>query len=233
MLSLKELLQTIWRRLWVILLTTIVLVGAAVGFSLLQTPSYEASVKILVGQQQSNSSEALGSEIAGLQQLTQTMAEAVKTRPVAETVIRQQKLRISPEDFLDENLSVEQISSTQFIEVSYRAHDPQRAKEIADSIGKVFSEQVSKISPSANAITATVWERAAVPKDPVSPNLLLNGLVALALSLLLGVGLACLLEYLDGSWRSPEQAEQISGVPNFGMIPKFRLMKSKKAADTK
>ena len=119
-LPLRELLQTIWRRLWVILLTSILLVGAAVGFSLLQTPSYEASVKILVGQQQSSSSEALGSEIAGLQQLTQTMAEAVGTRPIAEAVIEQQKLRISPGEFLDGNLNVEQISSTQFIEVSYR-----------------------------------------------------------------------------------------------------------------
>lgn len=232
-LPLGELLQTIWRRLWVILFTSILLVGAAIGFSLLQTPSYEASVKILVGQQQRSSSEALGSEIAGLQQLTQTMAEAVGTRPIAEAVIEQQKLRISPEEFLDENLNVEQISSTQFIEVSYRDRDPKKAKDIANSIGKVFSEQISEISPSANAITATVWEQAAVPEDPVSPNLPLNGLVALAMGLLLGVGLACLLEYLDDSWHSAEEAEKISGVPNFGMIPKFKLIKSKKVAETK
>lgn len=232
-LTLEDIFKLVWRRLWVILLSMILLTGAAVGFSLMQMPSYEASIKILVGQEQGNVSGNLGSEIPGLQQLTQTMAEAVKTRPVAETVIRQQNLRISTEEFLSKKLNVQQISNTQFIEVSYRDPNPERAKEVANTIGEVFSEQVSNISPSANAITATVWERAATPEDPVSPDLLLNGLVALVLGLLLGVGLACLLEYMDDSWRSPEEAEQISGVPNFGIIPKFKLMKSKKTAETK
>jgi succinoglycan biosynthesis transport protein ExoP len=85
----------------------------------------------------------------------------------------------------------------------------------------VFSEQVSEVSPSASAITATVWERAETPEVPVSPNPVRNGFLALVLGLMLGVGLAFLLEYLDDSLRSPEEAEQITGVPTFGIIPEF------------
>jgi uncharacterized protein involved in exopolysaccharide biosynthesis len=44
--------RVIRRRLWVILLTEIVCVALAVGFSLQQQPVYEASIKILVGQDQ-------------------------------------------------------------------------------------------------------------------------------------------------------------------------------------
>ncbi|MCA3748410.1 MAG: capsular biosynthesis protein, partial [Rubrobacter sp.] len=87
----------------------------------------------------------------------------------------------------------------------------------------IFSERVSEVSPGANAITATVWEEAVVPETPVSPDPLLNGLVALALGLLLGLGLAFLLEYLDDSWESPEEVERVSGVPVFGVIPGFRV----------
>jgi capsular polysaccharide biosynthesis protein len=42
------------------------------------------------------------------------MSEAVETRPVAEAVIRELNLGLSPEDFL-KNLSVKQVANTQFI----------------------------------------------------------------------------------------------------------------------
>lgn len=226
-LSLKDLLQVIWRRLWMIGLTITVVVGTTIGYSLTQTPLYEASIKLLVGQAQRDENDQLSSEVQGLQLLTETMAEAVSTRPVAEAVIQELNLRISQEDFLEENLSVEQVGTTTFIEVSYEDPNPERAQQVANTIGEVFSRRVSEVSPSANAITATVWERAAVPDDPVSPNILLNMLVALVTGTMLGVGLAFLLEYLDDSWRSPEEVEQISGVPTFGVIPEFRLPKGK------
>lgn len=163
----------------------------------------------------------------GLQQLTLTVAEAVGTRPVAEGVIEELNLKLTPEEFL-ENLSVAQVSSTQFIQVSYRDPNPERAQRVANTIGEVFSEQVSEVSPSANAITATLWERAVPPESPASPDILLNTLLALVLGLMLGVGLAFLLEYLDDSWRSPEEVEQVSGVPTFGIIPEFKVPKEKK-----
>jgi capsular polysaccharide biosynthesis protein len=99
---------------------------------------------------------------------------------------------------------------------------------VANTTGEVFSEQVSEVSPGANAITATVWERAVIPEEPVSPNPLRDGLLALMLGLMIGTGIAFLLEYLDDSWRSPEEAEQVSGVPTFGMVPAIDVPKDKK-----
>lgn len=228
-LSLGDLFRVIWKRLWVIALIAVLSTGAAVGYSLGQTPIYEASIKILVGQEQSGDAPTsqLGSDVQGLQQLTLTVSEAVGTRPVAEGVIEELNLKLTPEEFL-ENLSVEQVSNTQFIQVSYRDPNPERAQQVANTIGEVFAEQVSEVSPSANAITATLWERAIPPDSPASPDILLNTLLALILGLMLGTGLAFLLEYLDDSWRSPEEVEQVSGVPTFGIIPGFKVPKGKK-----
>jgi capsular polysaccharide biosynthesis protein len=52
-------------------------------------------------------------------------------------------------------------------------------------------------------------------------------LLALVAGGALGVALAFLLEYLDDSWGSPEEAEQISGVPTFGVIPTFKVSKAR------
>jgi capsular exopolysaccharide synthesis family protein len=219
-LSLGSLLRVIRRRLWLILLVAAVLSGTGVGFSLTLTPMYEASITLLVGQERGITETP--NDVIGLQQLTQTMVGGVSSRPVAETVIRQQDLRMTTEEFLDEHLSVEQEPNTQWIQVAYRDASPERAARVANAVGDVFSKQVSEVSPSASAITATVWERAVVPDERVAPNPVRNGLLALVLGLVLGVGLAFLLEYLDDSWNSPEEMEQISGVPTFGSIPAFK-----------
>ena len=230
-LSIKDLLGVLWRRLWAILLVTVVLSGTVVGLDLLRTPTYEATIKVLVGQKQmSEVPGSLAGDVQGLQQLTQTMAEVLPTRPVAEAVISRLDLELSPEELL-ENLSVEQVDATQVIEVSYEDENRERAKQIADTVGTVFSKQVSEVSPSTNAITATVWEEAALPDSPASPNPLRDGLLALILGSMLGLGLAFLLEILDDPWRSPEEVERVSGVPTFSVIPEFRLSKSKKGGN--
>lgn len=226
--SSEALLRVIRKRLWIVLLVVVTFTGTAVGFSLMQTPMYEASIKILIGQKQGSSAPgSLGGDIQGLEQLTLTMAEAVSTRPLAEAVIQQQNLRITPETLLKKNLRVDQIPDTQFIQVHYRDPNPERAQQVANALGEVFTRRVSEVSPSANSITATVWERAVVPNEPVTPDPVRNGLVALVLGLIVGVGLAFLIEYRDDSWRSPEEVEEISGVATFGVIPEFKVTEDK------
>jgi capsular polysaccharide biosynthesis protein len=148
------------------------------------------------------------------------MAEVVHTRTVAEAVIQDLDLHTNPAGLL-ENMSVEQAAETQIIEVSYEDPSPGQAQQVASTIGKVFSQQVSEFSTSANAVSATVVEQAALPENPVSPQPIRNGLLALMAGLVLGLVLAFLLEYRDDSWRSPEEAEQVSGVPTFGVIREF------------
>lgn len=226
--SLVDPIQVIRRRLWVIALVTIVVSAAALGFSLLQQPTYEASVKLLVGQERGGDSGGnLGNEVQGLQQIGETMVEAVGTRPVAQAAIDKLGLTTTPELLL-ENLNAEQVGGSQFIEVSYKDPDPETAQRVANVVGDTFSERVSEVSPSASAITATVWERAVAPDFPVSPDPVRNVLLALVLGLMLGVGLAFLLDHLDDNWRSPEEVEQVSGVPTFGVVPAFKVSKAGK-----
>ena len=228
-LSLGDILRTLRQRLWIIVLSAVAFLGVAMGYSLSQTPMYEASTTLLVGQAlegEASSSNLSGSEIEGLQSLTKTMAIAVNTHRIAEAVIQDLNLSIAPEDFL-KNLRAEQIPETEFIEVTYRDPNPKRVQKITSTIAVVFSTQVSEISPSASAVTATVWEQATVTENPVSPKPMRNGLLGLALGAMLGVIVAFLLENIDDSWRSAEQVEQVTGVPTVGIIPTFAAARSK------
>jgi capsular polysaccharide biosynthesis protein len=220
--SLRVILYIIQKRLYMILIVVVGLTGASVGLSLMQTPTYEASIKILIGQKPGSKTPRISVEEA--QSLTQTMAEAVRSRPLALAAIRQLNLQTDPDQLL-KNLSAEPIGTTQFIEVKYKNTSPRRAQQIANAVGEEFSKKVSDLSANASAVTATVWQPATLPEEPVSPNIPLNIGAALVMAAALGIGLAFLLEHLDDTWRSPEEAEQISGLPTFGVIPQSKASK--------
>ena len=60
---------------------------------------------------------------------------------------------------------------------------------------------------------------ARTPGGPSEPNIPRNLGFALVLGLTSGIGLAFLLEGMDNTVRTPEQAQVISGLPSLGMIP--------------
>jgi capsular polysaccharide biosynthesis protein len=222
--SLRDLIQTLKRRLWLLVLVLLICVGVAVGLSFLVTPKYEATVKLLIAQtEESSVPGGLGSDVQGLQQLTQTVAEGINSGPLAEDVIRQLGLQTTQEALLT-NMEARPIRDTQFVSISYRDTSPEGAQEIADTLGREVAEQTSNVMPSATGITATVWTPAVVPDSPVTPNLMLNFVIGLIVGSMLGVGLIFLVESLDSGWRSLEEAERISGARAFGVIPHFEVV---------
>ena len=226
-LSLKHLFRVLLRRMWVILLSAILLAGLVVAYSLKQTPIYATSIKIVVGQR-ADVDPIVAPPISDLQQWAMTMAEAIDSHRIAEDTIQRYDLPMTP-DALVANLSAESsVEGSQFIEVTYTDPNRARAKEVANAVGTVFSDHIEDLSPNAEGVTATVWEKAAMPVSPISPNPVRNGVLALMVGGIIGVGLVFLLEHLDDRWRSPEEAEQISGVPTFAVIPEFEASTGKK-----
>jgi capsular polysaccharide biosynthesis protein len=198
---LEYLVQAIWRRVWIVVVVATLLSGLAVGYSLVQTPMYAASVEILVGQR---STDELSLAPYDLQQLTQTLVGTIHSRRVAEGVIQELNLQTSPKHLL-QNMTVEQVNATQLIYVEYRDPNPQRAQAVAETVPKVFSKQISEVSPSASSIVTPVWEHATFPENAVTPKPTRNVAIALGVGVMLGIALALLLDYLG--YRRSSSAE--------------------------
>ena len=64
-----------------------------------------------------------------------------------------------------------------------------------------------------------IIDAARVPTAPSEPNVPRNLAFALVLGVISGLGLAFLLENMDNTVRTPEQAQAISCLPSLGMIP--------------
>lgn len=76
------------------------------------------------------------------------------------------------------------------------------------------------VSGAVGTNNISIVDRAITPGAPRSPRLLLNLLLALIAGLGTGVLAALSLDYLDDSFKSPEDVEREIGLPVVGVVPK-------------
>ncbi len=84
------------------------------------------------------------------------------------------------------------------------------------------------VSAGITASNIQIIDQAELPIKPYRPNKQLNLILAVAVGLLLGVGLAFFLEYLDNTVKTPEEVERLIRLPSFGMVPKLSLERKKR-----
>ena len=89
-----------------------------------------------------------------------------------------------------------------------------------------------------NVNTLNVVEQATVPSRPISPNIIMNVLLASAIGLVLAVGGVFIMEYLDDTVNTPDDIDRITKLPVLGTIPNFmgktypeKLITSRELAD--
>lgn len=88
-----------------------------------------------------------------------------------------------------------------------------------------------QVGASLNRGGAQVITPAAVPEEPFEPNPIRNGVLALVIGLLLGLGLAFLREHLDDAIRATSDVERVAqGLAVLGVIPAISGWRDKRTA---
>ena len=226
--SIADTARSARRRMWIVILVPLLTVSAAIGASLLQQPLYDATAKVVVsprGQQ-----DNLSNTISGLQGLAVEMEAAGLNRSMVEKIVNAQggPSAVSEAD-LNDNLTIAQLEETRFLTLTYSDIYRNRAQEVVNNAAEIFAKEAPEASGVADYAAVQVSAYAGVPPAPEDPDLLRNGFGALVIGLMLGIGLAFLLEYIYlRGLHSPEKVEQLSGVPTFGTIPDFKAARAKK-----
>lgn len=73
--------------------------------------------------------------------------------------------------------------------------------------------------------SVTVVEPAAVSSSPVSPKIMVNSIVAAFIGLLIGIGIALLMEYLDDTIKTAQDIAQSLSLPALATIARVRGMR--------
>jgi capsular polysaccharide biosynthesis protein len=226
--SIADTARSARRRLWIVILVPILTVSAALGVSFLQQPVYDASATVVVSPK-GGTQDNFSNTISGLQALAIEMEAAGLNRSMVEEIVNTVGSSAVSAAEINDNLTIAQLEDTRFLTLTYSDTVKKRAQEVVNVTAETFAEKAPEASGVEANTVVNVNALAGVPPTPEEPDPLRNAFGALLIGLMLGIGLAFLLEYLYLSGlRSPEKVEQVSGVPTFGTIPDFDAARARK-----
>ncbi|KAB2445570.1 YveK family protein [Bacillus luti] len=219
-ISLKELFHILRKRLAMILVITFgaVIVSAIISFFFM-TPIYQSSTQILVNQKKQEGAMFQAGEVQTNIQLTNTYKVIIKSPVILEQVNEKLNLNMTAQA-LTGKINVANEKDSQVISVTVEDKNPKLARDIANATADVFKGEVAKIM---NVDNVTVLSKAEIAENqsPIKPRPMLNIAIAFIASLMVSVGLAFLLEYLDNTVKKEEDIESLLGLPVLGIVARM------------
>lgn len=216
-ISLQELFRTLRKRLAMIaILTALAITISGVISFLVLTPIYQASTQILVNQEKVDATALNPANIQTDLQLINTYNVIIKSSAILDKVIDQLDLNTTA-DALNRQITVNSEQNSQVVNITVQDENPKQAVEIANTVATVFQKQIEDLMEVDNV---NILAAAKLPDNPtpVKPNPILNMAIAAVVGLMLGVGIAFLLEYLDTTIKSEQDIEDSLGLPLLGLI---------------
>lgn len=222
-ISLQDIFKTLKKRAALILSITViaVVIAAIVSFFLL-TPIYQAKTQVLVNQKKEDAVQQMTSaEIQSNLQIINTYNEIIKSPAILSIVIENLDLPLTTGQ-LASKITVTNANNSQVLNVSVQDENYNVAADMANQVVEVFKEEVPKLMNVDNVNVLSPAQYSDQP-IPIKPNKMLNIAIALVLGLMVGVGLAFLLEYLDTTVKTEQDVEEIVGLPIIGVVSPINL----------
>ncbi|MBS5951477.1 MAG: capsular biosynthesis protein [Clostridium sp.] len=218
-IRLDELFEALKKRwLMIVVITLLATVVSAVFSFFVIKPQYEASTKVFIGKEEGENQNYSQNDVVMYQKLMKTYSETIKTKDLVSRSLKGTSLKLEPQEVL-ENLTVVSVTDTQILEIKYKSKNPKEAEVVIDEIAEEFIETSKELVPNGNI---KIIESVELPEKPVSPNKKMNIAIAFLLGLMVGVGLAFLLEFLDNTFKNKEQLERELDLPVLGSIPDMK-----------
>ena len=229
-INLKELFEYFVSKLPIIVIAALLttLVGIAYGLWI-QKPMYNSYTTIVLTRTDNDSTTTDGtgitqSDILLNQNLVSTYREIIKSKRILNQVINNLDLNISTDE-LEKNISVTSEKDTEVIKISVNSSNPTDAKDIANEIERVFSNEIISIYNIKNITIIDYAEEDATPYNINVPKQII-------LAFLIGFILACAVIfvtfYFDTTIKSSEEIENKLGLPVLGVVPLKSISKNKR-----
>ncbi|HKF53484.1 MAG TPA: polysaccharide biosynthesis tyrosine autokinase [Candidatus Acidoferrales bacterium] len=105
------------------------------------------------------------------------------------------------------------------VEYNMLKHDADSNKELYDGLLEKLKE--AGISAGLRSSNIRIVDPALVPSTPAKPQKTRNIALAFLVGLVGGVGLAFVREYLDNTIKSPDDVQNLTGLPCLAVVPSF------------
>lgn len=215
-ISISEIFDAVKPFVLHIVIVTIVMGVLGLGYTkLFVKPVYQSSATLIVNNRKDDSGSISNDEINSAKGLASVYSIIIKSDAVMQPVVSVVDQGVASNK-LAEKVSVSSVNGTQIIKVSVSDTDPLKAKRYVDEIVKVAPAVIQEM---VEAGSVKVVSQSTTPKNPISPNVKINTLMAAMLGFVVSLGAVLAVYFFDNTFRSQDEIEKYLGIPVIGVIP--------------
>lgn len=225
-INLKELFDYFVSKWFIIAIAGLVFVVVGASYTLFfKTPMYNSyTTMVLTTNNEKTNQQITSSDITLNKNLVSNYRVIMKSHSILNQVINNLELNTTAEH-LKKQVSVTTEDDTEIIRISVNNENVDSAKDIANEIARVFSNDVARYYSIKNVAIVDYAEKASLPYN-------ISLLKTIVLALLVGIVLASaaifIMFYFDTTIKSTEEIESKIGLPTLGIVPIKTIPKEKK-----
>ena len=215
-MTLLELFKLLRKHLKLVIILPVVMAIATAGVSWgLMANQYTSTVSVYVlsSSEQSNASQ-YNELTAG-----QLMANDVATLANSSIVLERTAQELGMKSLGGFEVSVDSATTTRVIEISVEGDNAEQCAQIVNKLAEVLSSVAQSVMGVENV---NVIDQAEVPQAPSGPPRAMYTAVAFLAGIFIAVAIVVIIDTVNTRVRTPEEAEELLGVPVIGRIPKIK-----------
>lgn len=214
LISISEILRSFKKRLWIIILIT--LITTILGFS--RTigigPSYSGFMKVLISTSEKEMDYYSEDQIEYYSNFCKIFIEIIKAGDYLEKPLKRNHVETKYET-VKNNIGITPGANAPIFTISYSGGNKEEVEKIIDTIYDCLISELKEIQPDVKSKIVSD-----INVSTIYPNKKKPIILGFAIGLIFSSGIVMVLIYLDGSVKNRKQLEKITGLPILGMIPK-------------
>lgn len=229
-IDLLQLLLALWANVKYIVLVTFIagLIGLIVSTTMM-TPIYEASAKMIVNTRKDDTQNITNDQLNSAKNLVNTYAIIIRSRDVLNQVIADLGLTENYGQLAD-CISVAAVNNTQIMEITVQHKSPDTAFAIAEKILEITPDFIVE---TVEAGSVKPVEQPHASKDPVSPSIPKNTVLAALIGFLLSCVVIVVIALSDNTYKTDMDIQNDLDLPVLGVIPAIESCSSHRGYERK
>ena len=227
-INLKELFDYFVSKWFMVALAAVVcVVFGAVYTIFFKTPLYNSytTMVLTTNNENTNINQSITqSDITLNKNLISNYRVIMKSHSILNQVINNLDLNMTTDE-LKKMVNVTTEDDTEIIRISVNCADKEVAKDVANEIARVFSNDVARYYSIKNV---AIVDYAEVSNNPYNISLLKTVVLAMLIGIVLSCAVIFVMFYFDTTIKSTDEIETKIGLPTLGVVPLKYVPKEKK-----
>ena len=217
-IDIKRILEIIFsKKIFIILILLLSIILGYVYSYYYKKPEYQSSVKILlVADENKTNKELTQTDLNINSSLISTYSSIAKSTNVIEKTINNLGLNISVSK-LQKNIEAKQIDNTQFLKITVKDENAETAKDIANELSKVFTEQIKEIY---NLENISIVDKAEIESMPCNVNHAKDMILFTGIGLFISMVVIMIIYFFDDTIKNEKEIEKSIKLKSIGTLPR-------------